>query len=136
MDKLIGITTARRGHGIWRISFCAVWLCAASAALAQDQWANLPDPTRPSNPWGIEKPAIAKSNQSSHLTLDSTIISNERRLAIINGQTLGIGSLINGARIINITPYKVVLEENGHVVTLVLVSDKVIKPLDHEVARR
>ena len=133
MDKFIGIITGRVYR---RMGICAALLCMAGNAFAQDEWANLPDPTRPSNPWAAVKATVAKTKRSANLSLESTIVSRDRRLAIINGKTLGIGDLIDGARITNITPYKVVLHKSGRIVSLVLVSDKLIKSRDPEVIHR
>ena len=80
--------------------------------------------------------AIGTVNKTVKLTLESTIVSGERRLAIINGKTLGVGALIEGARIKDIAPYQVRLERNGRIVTLKLVADNFIRPRQQMGARQ
>ena len=118
-----------------RIWVLAASLIAASPAFAQDELADLPDPTRPSTQEGGGGAAVA-SNPSARLTLESTIVSGERRLAIINGETLAVGASINGARIKGITPYKVELEEGGRLVTLKLVEGNLTRRHEQKEAAR
>ena len=117
----------------WRITVLWLSLITTGFAAAQDQFADLPDPTRPTSPWGT---AIGTVNKTVKLTLESTIVSGERRLAIINGKTLGVGALIEGARIKDIAPYQVQLERNGRIVTLKLVADNFIRPRQQMGARQ
>lgn len=124
MDRLI--KTSHTGQ-FRRAGLCAALLCMAALAGAQDEWANVPDPTRPA-PWKADKAEGDQRSQEDRLSLDSTIVSDERRLAIINGKTVPVGGTINGSKIVNITPFKVELEQNGRIVTLLLVNDKVTKP--------
>jgi MSHA biogenesis protein MshK len=45
--------------------------------------------------------------------LTSVIISRDRRVAVINGETVTIGSSVGNAAVVNIKPSAVVLERNG-----------------------
>lgn len=114
----------KHSHFIWGIWILVMHLGIAELAMAQDALANLPDPTRPSAAADTGRRHANPENQISSLRLESTLISDHRRLAIINGKVLAIGDLIKGARIKDITAYKVVLEMKGRLVSLKLVEDK------------
>jgi hypothetical protein len=47
------------------------------------------------------------------LVLQSTLVSAERRFAVINGQKLAVGQHIDGAQIVAIGTYEVVLNRAG-----------------------
>lgn len=74
-------------------------------ALAQDDWAALPDPTRPIG--------AARAAPAGGLALQSTLVSPSRRIAVINGRTVGVGERIGDAVVADIRPYEVVLDRNG-----------------------
>jgi MSHA biogenesis protein MshK len=76
----------------------------STAAAAQDDWESLPDPTRP---------VMARQAPAGGLALQSTFISPSRRVAVINGRTLGLGERVGDAVIADIRPYEVVLNKNG-----------------------
>jgi MSHA biogenesis protein MshK len=122
---------------LWRVWILAMNLVAAGHAFAQDELADLPDPTRPSTLEGTGRgAAAAPANQTARLTLESTIVSGDRRLAIINGKTLAVGAFINGARIKDIAPYRVELEQGGRLVTLKLVEDSPTRRHEQKEAAR
>lgn len=75
-------------------------LCALSAASAA---AEIIDPTRPGGAPGVAQTAPARG-------LQSTIVSAERKLAVIDGKRVGIGDKIGGASVVEIGPYHVVLK--------------------------
>lgn len=74
-------------------------------ALAED----LPDPTRP--PSAIMAPSAAESGdmEKSPSGLQSVIISNKRRAAIIDGETVELGEKHGDARLIEVNETGVVL---------------------------
>ena len=119
MDKLV----MQNGHTALRIALLAMQLLAGGAVFAQDEFADLPDPTRP---WEAEGASVLEEGPRT-LTLESTVVSGERRLAIINGKTLGIGALIDGYRIKDIAPYRVDLDKQGQAMTLHLVGVHVVR---------
>lgn len=119
MDKLV----MQNGHTALRIALLAMQLLAGGAVFAQDEFADLPDPTRP---WEAEGASVLEEGPRT-LTLESTVVSGERRLAIINGKTLGIGALIDGYRIKDIAPYRVDLDKQGQAMTLQLVGVHVVR---------
>ncbi|MGK0440988.1 MAG: MSHA biogenesis protein MshK [Pseudohongiellaceae bacterium] len=80
-------------------------------AMAEGVW-GLADPTRP--PIFGEQAA-----KSTPFRLNSLLISDERKVAIVNGQSVSIGEMVNGARVVYIDNNKVKLNKNGEVIELV-----------------
>lgn len=73
--------------------------------------AELPDPTRPIF---FSKPRVKSvAPARSELVLQLTLISPERQIAIINGQTYSLGASVQGAVITQIKPYEVTLRRKG-----------------------
>lgn len=65
------------------------------------------DPTRP--PMSVARPgAVEEAPPASQL--QSILISNRRRLAVINGNTVALGDKIGDARVVKITETEVVLK--------------------------
>ena len=98
----------------WGRSLCAAILIAASPAFAVAQ--PLPDPTLRTS---MVRAATATS-APSRWTLQSTLIAADRRVAVINGETVTVGSTINGARVLEINPYGVRLRTAGGAIELTL----------------
>ena len=65
---------------------------------------SLPDPTRPTS---SKAPSAAKNSVSYSWVLSSTLISNGRRTATINGKVVSIGQYINSAKVVSIQPNEV-----------------------------
>ncbi|MHB8253703.1 MAG: hypothetical protein ACYDEV_08385 [Acidiferrobacter sp.] len=77
-----------------------IGLAVASAAFAR----GIVDPTRP--PWmGVPAGSMAPKRQG----LRAILLDGPRRLALINGQLLGVGSRVGQSRIVAIHHYAVVL---------------------------
>lgn len=85
-------------------------ICALSVASAA---AEMIDPTRPGGAPVMGHTAAARG-------LQSTIVSAERRLAVIDGKRVGIGDKIGGASVVEIGPYHVVLKRGMERSTLKL----------------
>ncbi len=85
------------------VIFCMLML-ASFAVRAED----LPDPTRP--PASIFLPATAEKAENFSSGLHSIIISDIRRAAIIDGQTVELGEEHRGARLIEVSESGVVLQ--------------------------
>jgi MSHA biogenesis protein MshK len=101
----------------WAVAACCLLISVLSPLHAED----LPDPTRP--PASILAPAAgagrdATENQSSGL--HSIIISETRRAAIIDGQTVELGGEHENARLIEVNEGGVVLQraQSRQVLTL------------------
>ncbi len=96
--------------------------------LQATSYADLPDPTRPSTLRPAPHGAVtAKSSAPRRvdLILQSTLISPERRIAIINGRTVSVGAKIDGAEIIVIRPNEVMIKQDGTTRSLRLLTDGV-----------
>ncbi|VAX02464.1 hypothetical protein MNBD_GAMMA20-1549 [hydrothermal vent metagenome] len=89
--------------------------------------APLDDPTRPPV---AQQPA--KAHKAAHKpirwTLNSTLVSAQRRTAVINERVVGVGEKINGARVVEILPMVVRLHYNGRDITLVLLKKNIKRP--------
>ena len=97
---------------------CRIWmfglgLTAMSAASTADPFANLPDPTRPS---GWHEGGGSTVNQG--LVLQGTTVFANRRVAVINGQRLGVGDQVQGAKVVEVQPFQVRLQRAGRDIVL------------------
>ena len=92
----------------------ALALTASAAALGQ---AGLADPTRPP-PGAVDADPGAPARAEPRL--QSVLISNTRRLAVIDGRTVPIGGVIDGATLTSITETGVTLRRGGEVEMLKL----------------
>lgn len=79
----------------------------------------LKDPTRPPSHRysGIEAPG---TKAAPRWILSSTLIAPARRLATINGKTVGVGQKIGGARVLEINPSHVALRDGDKDIILEL----------------
>jgi MSHA biogenesis protein MshK len=95
-------------------------LAAVCAVASAD---NIRDPTRPPSPaeirafFGAEPAAGHPSYQ-----LQSILLSDERRVAIINGRRVSEGHVINQAEVVTIEPGRVVLRRDGKSIVLTIAS--------------
>jgi len=95
-----------------------------SPLLVMPLQAALEDPTRPPTATAIiSEPS--KKNQRPRWTLTSTLISAQRRTAVINNTVVSLGDRINGARITSIQPSAVRLRVDGRDITLVMFKKKI-----------
>lgn len=90
-------------------------LCILSSALCHAE--DLPDPTRPpaSILWGGSAGSTGikgeMETEARATGLQSTIISRTRRAAIIDGQTVELGEMHGGARLIQVNEGSVVMQK-------------------------
>lgn len=80
-------------------------ICALSAATGAAQ--TLRDPARPPVMEGAR--AAAGQVQASAWTLQSVLISPQRRYAIINGEVVALGGSISGAELVGVAEERVTL---------------------------
>jgi len=95
-----------------------------SPLLVMPLQAALEDPTRPPTATAIIS-APSKKNQRPRWMLTSTLISSQRRTAVINNTVVSLGDRINGARITSIQPSAVRLRVDGRDITLVMFKKKI-----------
>ncbi|MEX0899238.1 MAG: hypothetical protein WD081_00955 [Gammaproteobacteria bacterium] len=93
---------------------CVAIVLTAAPPLVAAQ--TLPDPTERTS---MARAATAQSTPTQW-TLQSTLIAADRRVAVINGETVTVGSTINGARVLEINPYGVRLRTAGGAIELKL----------------
>jgi len=87
--------------------------------LAAPAIAEVDDPMRPS----LQAPETGSTEVATEWTLNSVLISERRRLAVVNGQVLRQGQSVDGARIIRIEPSQVVIRHSAGEETLSLKSE-------------
>lgn len=75
------------------------------------------DPMQPS--W-LRKRATkqAQPETRTRFTVDTIVVSPDRRVAVINGRSVGVGNTINGARVLEIEPDRVTLDVDGTKLTI------------------
>ncbi len=104
------------GRNRLRCALVALALAIASVAAQADE-DGLHDPFMP--PGWNEPSAPAETNfNASAWTLESTLTSNGRRVAIINGRAVRPGDHVGGARLLGVTRGSARLDYNGHRFTI------------------
>jgi MSHA biogenesis protein MshK len=94
------------------------WLALLVALPALAQNAGLSDPTRP--PEGSQLAAPAAPGMPAGPRLQSVLLSLDRKLAIIDGQTVALGGTVGDATLIQISETKVTLRRGTQLTTLEL----------------
>ena len=75
------------------------------------------DPTRPTA-LDEPEPVARRAEAGPRWRLQSTLVAAERRLAIINGRTVGTGDRVDGALVRDVRPDGVTLEVDGRRIEL------------------
>lgn len=99
----------------WTGCLCAALLIASPALNAQ----SLPDPTERTS---IHRPQTARATAPKWI-LHSTLVASDRRVAVINGETVTVGGAVGGARVLAINPYSVRLQTTSGAIELTLTGD-------------
>jgi len=87
------------------------------------------DPTRPPSAKPARKTVKPKSRTPRyHWRLSSTLVSEDRRSAIIDGHVVGTGDHIHGALVMEIQPSLVRIRRQGRVITLTLAAKDIKRP--------
>ncbi len=86
----------------------------------------LDDPTRPPAAQSSETHEVV--HEPIRWMLNSTLVSAQRRTAVINDRVVGVGEKINGARVMEILPMAVRLRYDGRELTLVLLKNNIKRP--------
>ncbi|MCG5514373.1 general secretion pathway protein GspB [Ectothiorhodospira shaposhnikovii] len=82
---------------------------------------SLADPTRPPTPQELrawQGMLDAEQATTRGWVLQSVLMAPQRRIAIINGQRVGVGETVDGARVIRIEAAAVALSHEGRDITL------------------
>ncbi|XOZ33294.1 hypothetical protein ACMDCT_13950 [Halomonadaceae bacterium KBTZ08] len=85
-------------------------------ACGADNGASLPDPTRPPS----VSTASGSASPESGFRLDSVLIGDQRRRAVINGTVLATGGQLGDATLVRIGVDRVLIEVDGQQYTLEL----------------
>ena len=94
------------------------------AGQAQAGGSALTDPTRPWSPGGYQQ---RQSHTDGSYTLNSTLVSSTRRVAVINGRHVTEGETVGNATVVRIGKYDVLLQSPDKQINLKLVPDIVKK---------
>ena len=93
-------------------------LGVALGQLGTAQAQTAPDPTRPSEAWLALQPQVVVAPgaapevyEASGVTV--TVTGKNRRYALIDGQVVKIGDIVNGARVLAINPNTVTVRQNN-----------------------
>jgi hypothetical protein len=97
-----GLNRARKAH--LRAALCAVIALAAAPAVQA-----LEDPTRPPPGFGRGVSSAPRGAGASDLVLQSVIISESGRAAIINGARVALGARLGSARLVKVSESEVEL---------------------------
>lgn len=84
-------------------------LALGGPALAQSGFG---DPTRPTS-LSEPEPERERAVEGPRWRLQSTLVADQRRLAVINGRTVVQGSQVDGARLVEVRQDGVTLEADG-----------------------
>lgn len=103
--------------------FLLGWLACGLMLASSVRAETLRDPTRPPDAWlamqaGASVPAASAQQAGAHVA----VIGSSRRYAVIDGQTVTTGDVVNGARVVSISPAHVTLVDQTGRRTLPLAS--------------
>ena len=90
-------------------------LCLALLVCVSAEARDFRDPTRPYRPPVAVKPPVAKS-----FVVNAIFVSSRRQIAVINGQRVAVGDLVDGATVTRIEKHAITLDADGREVTATL----------------
>lgn len=97
-------------------------LCSSLPVVAEQ----LRDPTRPL------REAVTAPDTTERFELNTILISQSRRLAVINGKTVAVGDSVGTAQVLSIAPQSVALVHRGKPLELRLHSSSVRSNADSQ----
>ena len=104
--------------GSLRVGLVALALACTALASAEEA---LRDPTRP-YPY---KPVAAGLQSERKLSLTAIVVSERRRVAVVNGRAVGQGERIAGAEVVEILLHAIKLRRGGRITTVPLAPTKI-----------
>jgi hypothetical protein len=119
-----------RVGSVFRLRLSVLVLGYLCSLLALPLQASLDDPTRP--PLGHQvnvNSGVKKNTSGPRWVLNSTLVSPQRRSAVINDRVVTKGDRVDGAVVIEIQPNRVRLNANGREITLVMLSKTIKRPV-------
>ncbi len=99
-------------------------LAVCLLSLGQSAWA-LSDPTRPPQ---AREASRAAAPARPHWSVSSVMIAPGRRLAVVNGRTVGVGDRVGGARVLAVLTDGVRLRRGRHEFTVALLPRSIKRP--------
>ena len=113
-----------------------LFAAASGAAYAEKDISQLPDPTRPQNiaAQDFAGGSGGRVRSDSPWLLESTLIAENRRSAVINGRTYRVGDAIGDAKLVAIESYEVLLEKGSKQIRLRLLPS--IAKSEHSAAEK
>jgi MSHA biogenesis protein MshK len=103
-----------------RVAPGSMLVLAASLTAAPSGAQMLQDPTRPPSVLAPAGDVAGEPGPAAAPVLQSVIVSQSRKMAIINGKTVGLGEKYGDARVVKITESEVVLRDGTGTQTLKL----------------
>lgn len=108
--------SSRNRNRVRALACLSVGICAALSVRAD---APLSDPTRPE----VALPVADPEKPATHtLALHAILHGEGRRLAVVNGQRVDVGDVVDGARVLAIEADHVRLRRDGETLVIELVS--------------
>lgn len=112
--------TAGWGYETVKRAICQSLLVVTAVSFIAGTAAAVPDPTRPPTAEEIRAWQSQDTGQPTAWRLESVLISERRKVAVINGRTVGVGDRVDGALVTAIEPGSVSLSADGRTLDLTL----------------
>lgn len=104
-------------------------LAGGSHAGEESEQVTLRDPMRPDGYRSARQPAEQKEAEKRwQWRVNSILISEDRRLAVVNGRSVRVGDRVGPASVVEILPYAVRLRHGGKLKTILLEAGSVKQP--------
>jgi|GEM_PF-2098815 len=109
-----GALTPGWGLAATALAMLALAMLSVVIPARADVLGELPDPTRPHVKPARTTLAVRGGNATGvTLTLQSTLVSQDRRIAVINGKLLHVGERVGDADVVEIQPHQVIVSRSG-----------------------
>lgn len=109
----------RNSSGIVILLLLGLAMASPAMAADGDSPEQIHDPMQPTWLRGGSSTQPERTREQ-RFSVDTIVVSPERRIAIINGRSVGVGEWVNGAKVMRIDPEAVILELDGTRFTIAL----------------